>query len=278
MSDINISHISDGNISSIGKTLLDELILFYNNDSIDNINQILPIISSTSKISLRELDFFVTNYAKSHNVIYNIQSGTKKDQFNVYSSYKNQLHGYKKKYFDPFCRGDRILFQFYSCPIDKLKQDQKIKQIIKNIESKPIQKIEKQQQIQQFMEIINDIKKDISYKERLNDIKNKLSVFTSKQDDIKLLLPEMKCILTTIGQLNFFKWAITNNVITFVEQDQNLKNINTEMTLINKNRKQKKQTETYRKTINLPSKTKLVINATSSIVKNNQKVIIDFNF
>jgi hypothetical protein len=103
----------------------------------EHINVLVPIISGYSQLSIRVLDWFVTNYAKKNNVIYMLPSGT---HFNVHLSYKSQLKGYKKKMFDPFCRKKRISFYF----------------------------------------------------------------------------GDNKCIITTIGQLNFFRWAIENNILNYV--------------------------------------------------------------
>ena len=60
------------------------------------------------KISLRIIDWFVTNYSKKYDTIYYI--GDK--QFNVFHSYKSQLKSYSKKYFDPFCRRNRIDYKY----------------------------------------------------------------------------------------------------------------------------------------------------------------------
>lgn len=38
----------------------------------NNIDKILPIITSNSSISIRVLDWFVTNYSKKYNIIYKI--------------------------------------------------------------------------------------------------------------------------------------------------------------------------------------------------------------
>jgi hypothetical protein len=74
----------------------------------DNINQMLPIIMGESKISIRVLDWFVTNYSKTNKLYYKIDNKT----FNVHMDYKSQLKGYKKKLFDPFCRKKRIPFYY----------------------------------------------------------------------------------------------------------------------------------------------------------------------
>ncbi len=48
-----------------------------------------------------------------------------------------------------------------------------------------------------------------------------------------------KSIITTLGQLNFFKWAFSNNILIYVEK--NLKHISKEMNLSNKEEKKKKK-------------------------------------
>jgi len=67
----------------------------------ENLDRFIEIISSNSvKMSLRIIDWFVTNYSKKHNTSY-IQN---KNQFIVYLDYKRRLKAYSKKAFDPFCR------------------------------------------------------------------------------------------------------------------------------------------------------------------------------
>lgn len=73
----------------------------------DDIHEILPILQGTSALSLRLVDWFVTNYAKKHNTAYILEG----QEFLVYMNYKSQLKAYSKKLFDPFCRRERILFQ-----------------------------------------------------------------------------------------------------------------------------------------------------------------------
>lgn len=82
------------------------LIKFYSCKS--NLDILLPIIEQKSNISLRILDWLVTNYSKKYNVAYEIYKNGNKSLFFIYLSYKNQLKAYSKKYFDPFCRRNRI--------------------------------------------------------------------------------------------------------------------------------------------------------------------------
>jgi hypothetical protein len=70
-------------------------------------DEILQHLQGTSAVSLRLIDWFVTNYAKQYNTSYILNS----QEFLVYTNYKSQLKAYSKKLFDPFCRRERIMFQ-----------------------------------------------------------------------------------------------------------------------------------------------------------------------
>ena len=145
------------------EVLLDSLHEFYKNKN--NIEKILPIVTGNSEISLRVLDYFVTNYSK-----YNDVKIKKKNNinYNVYQDYKNKLKSYNKRFFDPFCR------------INK---------------------------------------------------KNSTNKIAFKYDDDKY-------IVTTIGQLNFFRWAIRNKIIDYVIDDHS--KINQEMNRVNNSKKKYK--------------------------------------
>ena len=94
--------MSSSNYTSQNELLLNNLLIFYKND--DNINKMLKIITGETKISLRIVDWFATNYAKKYFTLYNIEDR----RFKVYVDYKLKLKAYSKKRFDPFCRWDRI--------------------------------------------------------------------------------------------------------------------------------------------------------------------------
>lgn len=86
--------------------LLNKLLDFYKNTN--NSKIMINIISGESNISLRLVDWFVTNYAKEKYTIYDIQNNNTIERFKVYNNYKLMLKSYSKKRFDPFCRWDRI--------------------------------------------------------------------------------------------------------------------------------------------------------------------------
>ena len=79
-----------------------------------NLDKMLAIINEHSKISLRILDWFVTNYSKKYNTAYDLyDSDGNLKKFIVYLDYKSQLKAYSKKQFDPFRRRERISFYDY---------------------------------------------------------------------------------------------------------------------------------------------------------------------
>ena len=89
--------------------LLRSLSAFFTSEKIETL--LIPIITQSDQLSLRVLDWLVTNYAKKHSVVYSYthESGTKA-LLNVYSDYKCWLRNYRRKDFDPFRRRYRILF------------------------------------------------------------------------------------------------------------------------------------------------------------------------
>jgi hypothetical protein len=127
--------------------------------------EIMELLQGTSIISLRLIDWFVTNYAKRHNIGYVIGG----QEFMVYMSYKSQLKAYSKKLFDPFCRRERIMFS----------------------------------------------------------------------------LPGTEQFITTVGKLNFFRWAIEKNVIEYLKT--NRVTVETEM---NAHMKQLSRSRSTRNTTN----------------------------
>jgi hypothetical protein len=92
----------DTKLSLLMKSLTD----FYRNSIY--IEQIKSIIDQNSVISLRILDWFITNYSKKHRTIITNQCGS----IDVYQNYKLQLKSFSKKQFDPFCRKNKIIFYY----------------------------------------------------------------------------------------------------------------------------------------------------------------------
>ena len=90
--------------------IIQSLQTFYTNRT--DLKEILEVLEGESVMSLRLIDWFVTNYAKNYNISY-IHKG---QEFFVYIDYKNQLKAYSKKLFDPFCRRERISFQMKDIP------------------------------------------------------------------------------------------------------------------------------------------------------------------
>jgi len=109
--------MNNSNYTTQNDLLLKNLIIFYKTYDLDgiynpnnNLDKILKIITGETKISLRIVDWFATNYAKKYYTLYVIE-GTHDNitrRFKVYDDYKLKLKAYSKKRFDPFCRWDRI--------------------------------------------------------------------------------------------------------------------------------------------------------------------------
>ena len=86
-------------------TLLSSIRNFYIKE--ENSTYLIDILEKRNGISLRNLEWFITNYAKQKNLTYTTKNGL---AFTVHCAYKSSLDGYSKKLFDPFCR--TIKFEF----------------------------------------------------------------------------------------------------------------------------------------------------------------------
>lgn len=184
--------------------LLNNLMEFYK--SKDNLKKMMNVINGESKISLRIVDWFVTNYAKKYYTVYEIPqiihgepSKLQKTRFKVYNDYKLKLKAYAKKNFDPFCRWERI-----TIPYD------------------------------------ND-----NYME------------------------------TTIGQLNFFKWAIESEIIDYMQQ--HYQEIEGDMNNRNSTSKRLKTIEKDDNGKTRKKREELSISACKCIKKEDVKIIVKFN-
>jgi hypothetical protein len=102
-------------IQSQEQWVLYRLEKFYTNPQ--NLERVKSILEGTSTLSLRLIDWFVTNYAKKYNVAY---ISKKEKHVIVYLSYKSHLKAYSKKMFDPFCRWKRIKFQDIETTVGQL--------------------------------------------------------------------------------------------------------------------------------------------------------------
>lgn len=175
--------------------LMNNLMDFYKDDK--NLTRMLKIITGESKISLRIVDWFATNYAKKYYTIFDIEDGANSRRFKVYVDYKLKLKAYSKKRFDPFCRWDRISIPY-------------------------------------------------------------------KTDT---------CIETTIGQLNFFKWALENKVVDFIEE--NYETIEKDMNNRNSTSKRKEVITDNSKT--RKKREELSVSATKSIKKEKVEIVVNFH-
>ena len=108
--------------------LLESLCAFYENETYGQ--EFVSVIRGERGISLRSIDWFITNYSKKNNVYYLIHTdaselptfdesvGVRSRAFNVHNSYKSQLKAYSKKRFDPFCRRNRISLEIAGSSVE----------------------------------------------------------------------------------------------------------------------------------------------------------------
>jgi sulfur relay (sulfurtransferase) DsrC/TusE family protein len=167
-----------------------------------NLMKMMKIINGDEKISLRIVDWFVTNYAKKYYTVYNIVKKNEVCRFKVYNDYKLKLKAYAKNRFDPFCRWERIRI-----PYDD----------------------------ENFME-------------------------------------------TTIGQLNFFKWALENKIIDYI--DTNYEAIESDMNARNttsKNRHSGDHGPDDSTAKTRKKREELSISACKCIKKEEVKIVVTFN-
>lgn len=191
---------SGAKISDSKDLLMMSLSKFYNVKS--NINKMIPLIEQKSDISLRLVDWFVTNYAKKNNTVITKELNGNIIHFNVYLSYRNQLKAYSKEKFDPFRRNEHILFYYEN----------------------------------------------------------------------------NKCIETTHGQLNFFRWVIQNDILDYIREHMAV--IEQDMLFTQKqNQNKKKDTENIKvKTVQtdtglLVQKRKRRSQLSKSSIKNMNKLL-----
>jgi hypothetical protein len=95
--------------------VLQRLSVFYGNE--ETLSRVRNIVTANSNISLRLLDWLVTNYAKKHNIAYLTKSGR---DVNIYLRYKANLRAYSKRMFDPFCRWKKIKFMGMDTTVGQL--------------------------------------------------------------------------------------------------------------------------------------------------------------
>lgn len=128
-----------------------------------------------------------------------------------------------------------------------------------------------------------------AYKKRYFDPfrRRKKFYYPCEKDGFIVMANESKHIYTTLGQLNFFRWAFTNGIVSYVEDNLNF--IVGEMNIFNKDEKEKKkklqnnnidgnQNKKASNKITLKEKEeKLKINAVKTKENNEIKFVITFD-
>jgi hypothetical protein len=138
--------------------LLTSLTKFF--DAPENREKLHDILEHRKGISLRKLEWFVTNYAKANHVTYTTPSGK---MFTVHVAYKSSLDGYSKKLFDPFCRTERLVFQGFTTTCAQLNFLRWCIQngVVDYLENAPIKQKEDERTRPETPEVYNHNKIDI---------------------------------------------------------------------------------------------------------------------
>lgn len=99
---------STGNISVSDAVLLQSVMDWYNEDKA-NVDRFLAVVRRKSPISLRVIDWLVTNYSKTNTVIIK-SKGVPRD---LNRDYQKNLSAHNKKNMDPFARRNKIKIVLY---------------------------------------------------------------------------------------------------------------------------------------------------------------------
>ena len=99
--------------------LLSTLLEFFRQpEHIDVLKKIINreyVVCQSKKLSIRMINWFVTNFAKQHFTVYDVPSskeGEPARRFFVWTNYKSTEDSYSKQLFDPYCRQERILIPY----------------------------------------------------------------------------------------------------------------------------------------------------------------------
>jgi hypothetical protein len=199
---VNVSIKSCKNITSKQVLLIIPITKYFSNKKI--LKKLITILKGES-ISLRLIDWFVTNYCKKFNVLYNINDFKEKDS----SLVENQTE----------------LQQLLQAQVPPSQVSCQVPQV-------PCQ-------VPQVPQLTAQQKKDQSFDNFIivhNNYKGQLKAYSKKNFDpfcrrnrIRFYYDENKYFITTVGQLNFFKWALENYIINYIKA--HLKDIENDMNL-----------------------------------------------
>jgi len=119
----------------------------------------------------------------------------------------------------------------------------------------------------------NRFKVYLDYKLKLRSYSKKKFDPFCRWDRISIPYKGDSSLQTTLGQLNFFKWAFDNNVIDYIET--NYAAIEKDMNARNSTSKRKQVADSNTKT--RKKREELSISASKSIKKENVEIVIKFN-
>ena len=72
---------------------------------------LVPILTGFHRVSIRVMDWYVTNYTKKHCTSYLFESEKSSRMFHVHDEYNEKCNAQGRRLFDPFRRGPRVFFE-----------------------------------------------------------------------------------------------------------------------------------------------------------------------
>lgn len=191
---VNVSIKSCKNITSKQVLLIIPITKYFSNKK--TLKKLITILKGES-ISLRLIDWFVTNYCKKFNVLYNINDFKDKDLSLIENQSELQAQ---------IQQVSQAAAPHLPCQAPQLTAQQK-----------------KDQSFDNFIIVHNN------YKGQLKAYSKKNFDPFCRRNRIRFYYDENKYFITTVGQLNFFKWALENYIINYIKV--HLKDIENDMNL-----------------------------------------------
>lgn len=209
-------------LTSQEQMLLNYMDQFYKIKS--NSNKFLNIINGN--ISIRLIDFFVTNYSKKNRSSIKFKNEKSKEISisDLESSTDNDI---TKKVMDPITDSSSSEDELTSMDSSNAKNS------TNKIDSSESNESNESNSKSLIISIFS------SYKSQLKAWNKKYFDPFSRGDRIPFFIDEDNCIITTIGQLNFFKWFISNNIYDYIINNHSL--IEYEMNTSKKSNNQNKK-------------------------------------
>ena len=121
----------------------------------------------------------------------------------------------------------------------------------------------------------------LNYKSQLKAYSKKQFDPFCRRDRIEFFYDKNNSIITTVGQLNFFRWSIENHILDYIKDNLEIieydMNTNIKKPDLNKSKKKNKLNEQLTKKPERKKRKELSISATNTINKHKVSIVLDFD-